>query len=234
MPSVFIPLPPFPNVPPLPGVPQLVRRSLTTAQEVLLPVQAVLDAGLLIRQLVLFASSQAPVWGVFDSNGNPVVIPDNIYAFSDRQEWRESDYKVENGGFESYNKVIVPPENTVRMTKGGTLPSRTSFLNSIDTIAPLTTVYQLRTPEKTYLSVNVIRTELLRRSSEGAYFLEVDITFRKINQINPQYSSTAANTVNAQDSAALPAVNRGNVQPSSTVPIQTAAQAAAALAQAPF
>jgi hypothetical protein len=226
MPSVFIPLPPFPNVPFLPGVPQLVRSALfQPANNVSLGTQA---------QNGLWVSSQvAPVWGIFDSNGNQVVTPENIYAFSDRQEWRESDYPVEGGGFESYNKVIVPPENTVRMTMGRTLSDRTAFLKQIDTIAPLTTVYQIRTPEKTYSSVNVLRVEMIRRSSEGAYFIEVDMTFRNVKVQNAQYSSTAANTANAQNSSAIPFVNKGNVQPT-TVPSQTAAQAAAALVQAPF
>jgi hypothetical protein len=233
MSSVFIPKPLYPNVPPLPGVPQLVRKALTTAEAVLLPIQAALDTGLLIRQLILFASTQAPVWGIFDSNGNRVISPDSIYAFNDRQEWRESDYPVEGGGFSTFNKVIVPFENGVRLTKGGSLADRTAFLKTVDMIAPLTTVYQIRTPEKTYLSVNVLRVELLRRSSEGAYFLEVDMTFRNVKVQNAQYSSTAANTANAQNPSAIPFVNKGNVQPSS-VSTQTAAQAAAALVQAPF
>ena len=234
MPSVFVPKPLYPNVPPLPGVPQLVRKTLITAEAALLPIQAVLDTGLLIRQLILFASSHAPVWGIFDSNGNQVVSPDNIYAFNYRAEWRESDYQVEEGGFGTYNKVIVPFENAIRMTKGGTLSDRTVFLKQIDAIAPLTTVYSIHTPEKTYLSVNVLRVEMTRRSSEGAYFIEVDMTFRNVNQLNPQYSTTAANTANAQNSSALPAINQGNVQLLSGVPDQTSAQAITALSDAPF
>ena len=227
MPSVFVPKAMFPNVPFLPGVPQLARSALfQPANHVTLGAQA---------QRGLWSSSQvAPVWGLFDSNGNRVVIPDNIYAFSDRQEWRESDYPVQRGAFASYNKVIVPPENMIRMTKGGSLSDRTAFLKQIDAIAPNTTLYQIRTPEKTYLNRNILRVELMRRSSEGAYFIEVDITLRDINEQNPQYSTTAANTSNAQNPPALPPTNQGNVQPLSLVAGQTAAQAAAALAQAPF
>lgn len=227
MPSVFIPKALFPNVPFLPGVPQLVRSALfQPANTVSLGSQA---------QRNLWSSSQvAPVWGIFDSNGNRVVVPDNIYAFSDRQEWRESDYTVQRGAFESYNKVIVPAENMIRMTKGGSLSDRTEFLSQIDAIAPNTTLYQIRTPEKTYLNRNVLRVELMRRSSEGAFFIEVDITLRNINEQNPQYSTAAANTANAQNPPALPATNRGNVQPLSAVASQAAAKATAALVQAPF
>ncbi len=229
MPSVFIPKPPFPNVPFLLGVPQLVRAMLfQPANTVTLGAQA---------QHNLWASSQvAPVWGIFDSNGNQVIVPDNIYAFSDRQEWRESDYPVQRGAYASYNKVIVPFEDTVRLTKGGSLSSRTAFLKSIDSIAPLTTLYQIRTPEKTYLNVNVLRVEVVRRSSEGAYFLEVDMTFRNVIEQTAQYSTEVADTADAQNPAALPSVNQGNVQavPLTSAQASTAAQAANAIALEPF
>ena len=225
MPSVFIPKPPFPNVPFLPGVPQLARALLfSPATTVTMGAQA---------QGALWAASQvAPNWGVFDANGNKVLNPDNVFAFSDRAEWRTSDYPVEQGAFDTYNKVVVPFENMVRMTKGGSLSDRTAFLASIDLIAGDTKLYSIRTPEKTYLSVNVLRRELLRRSSEGAFFLEVDLVFRNIQQQTPQYSTAAANTSSAANPAALPATNQGNVQTNATVPnsLQTTVQNAVASA----
>jgi hypothetical protein len=211
MPSIFIPKPPIPNVPFLLGVPQLVRALLfQPANTVTLGAQA---------QHGLWASSQvAPSWGVYDDNGNKVLNPDNIYAFSDRSEWRESDYPVQRGAFGSYNKVIVPPDQTLRMTKGGSLSQRTAFLKSIRNIEGDTKAYTILSPEETYFSVNVTRVELIRRSSEGAYFLEVDVYFKTIVEQNAQYSTTAANTANAANPPALPPVNQGNVQPLTTVP----------------
>lgn len=229
MPSIFVPKPPFPNVPFLLGVPQLVRSLLfQPATQVTLGAQA---------QHNLWASAQvAPSWGVFDSNGVKVINPDNIFAFSDRAEWRESDYPVQKGAFATFNKVVVPFEDTLRMTKGGSLSDRVAFLKSIDDIAGDTNQYSIRTPEKTYTGMNILRRELLRRSSEGAYFLEVDIFFRNVIEQNPQYSTAAANTANAQNPSALPAVNQGNVQlvPLTSAQSSTSAQAAAAIAQAPF
>lgn len=227
MPSVFIPKPPFPNVPFLLGVPQLARALLfSPATTVTIGAQA---------QGALWAASQvAPNWGVFDANGNKVLNPDNVFAFSDRAEWRTSDYPVEQGAFGTYNKVIVPFEDMVRMTKGGSLSARTAFLASIDLIAGDTKLYSIRTPEKTYLSVNILRRELLRRSSEGAFFLEVDLVFRNIQQQTPQYSTAAANTSSAANPAALPATNLGNVQTNATVPNSLQTTVKAAVASAPL
>lgn len=227
MPSVFVTKPPFPNVPFLTGVPQLVRSLLfQPANEVTLGAQA---------QHGLWASAQiAPSWGVFDQNGVKVINPDNVYAFSDRSEWRISDYPVQRGAFDTFNKVIVPPDQTLRMTKGGTLTQRTEFLKSIDRIVGDTNLYYILTPEKTYLNVNVSRAELIRRSSEGAYFLEVDIYFRTIVEQNAQYSTTAADTSNATNPPALPPVNQGNVQPQDIVPNSVQTTVTNAVSSAPL
>lgn len=227
MPSVFVPKPQFPNIPFLAGVPQIVRSLLfQPANQVTLGAQA---------QHGLWASSQvAPSWGVFNQNGVKVINPDNIYAFSDRNEWRVSDYPVQRGAFASFNKVIVPPDQTLRMTKGGSLTQRTAFLKSIDRIVGDTNIYYILTPEKTYASVNVTRSELIRRSSDGAYFIEVDIYFRTIVEQNAQYSTTAANTANATNPPALPTVNGGNVQLQDVVPNSVKTVAATAVADAPL
>jgi hypothetical protein len=227
MPSVFIPKPPFPNIPFLLGVPQIVRSLLfQPANQVTLGAQA---------QHGLWASAQvAPSWGIYDTNGNKVIDPDNVYAFDNRAEWRESDYPVQRGAFDTFNKVIVPPESSVRMTKGGSLSARTAFLKSIDQIAGDTLTYNILTPEKTYFSQNVIRVELLRRSAEGAYFVEIDVFFRSIIEQNAQYSTTAASTANAVNPPALPAVNQGNVQPNSVVPNSVKTVATKAIASAPL
>lgn len=227
MPSILIPKPPFPNVPFLLGVPQIIRSLLfKPATNVTLGAQA---------QHGLWASAQvAPTWGIFTPAGVKVVNPDNVYAFDNRAEWRESDYTVQRGAFAAYNKVIVPEEVSVRMTKGGTLAQRTAFLKSIDQIKGDTNLYNILSPEKTYVGYNIIRVELMRRSSEGAYFLEVDVFLRQVNQQDPQYSTTAANTANAKNPAALPAVNQGNVQPNSAILNSVKAVVKVAISRAPL
>lgn len=229
MPSVFIPMPPFPNVPQLPGVPQLVRSAVIQAQ-------AVLDTGLLVNEIVAFVTAQKPVWGIFDQNNNKVITPDNIFSVNYRAEWRKSNYTQQRGAFVSYNKVVVPFDTAVRMTKGGSVSDRKAFLDQIKAIAGDTNLYNIATPEASFLNVNVTKFEYVRRSSEGAYFLEVDLIFDAINEQDAQYSTTAANTANAVNPAAIPTVNGGNVQavPLTSAQSSTAAQAASAIAQAPF
>lgn len=219
MPSVIIVVPPFPNVPQMPGVPQLVRSFSAPAS---LPPSLGTQA-----QSSLWAATKASTWGVFDSSGNKVLDPDSVLDFDDRNEWRMSDYTVQANanntgtGFGTFNKVTLPPENSLRFSKGGSLSDRTDFLNQIEAIAGDTNFYTIITPERSYVNRNITRYEVTRRGASGAYFLcEVDVFFRKIPVAQAVYSSTGANTANAQNAAALPPTNQGNVQATPATPLQ--------------
>lgn len=228
MPLPNIPVPQFPLVPALSGVPQLVRSALNFP-----PNTVSLGTGALQNQLAAAQQNVFP-WGVFDSSGNQTLKPDSILNLDNRNEWKLSDYPVQVGSFASYNKVIVPYEVSLRFSKGGDLGQRAAFLKSIDDIAGDTNLYSIVTPERTYLDVNITRYEVTRRGAEGAYFLcEIDVYFRQILQVTPQYSSTAANTSNAQNPAAVPPVNQGNLQPSDFVPTSAQQTAASAISQTP-
>ncbi len=200
----------FPVVPKLPGVPQLARAA--TFVDLILPALGKsAPAGVLWK-----ASQSQPTWGILDINGVPVLVPDSFLAFDNRNEWKVSDFPVQQGSFASYNKVQIPFEITLRMTKGGSLSDREQFLNVLDDIAGDTNLYNILTPERTYLNVNITRTEVTRRGPQGAYFLaEVDIYFRQIRQVSAQYSAGSVPTANAQNPPAVPAVNQGLVQSTS-------------------
>jgi hypothetical protein len=208
MPLIPIVVSPFPNVPNLPGVPQLARSSLA-------PPSASPTLGTPATNNTLWQAAQtAPKWGVFDSSGTQVIVPDSHIDFDNRNEWRVSTYPIQSGGFASYNKVIVPAEYTLRMTKGGTLASRTAFLAQVAAVASSLNLYTILTPEQSYLNCNVTRYEVTRKGVEGAYFLaEVDIFFTTINAITAQYSTANAQTANASVPTAIPQVNQGLVQP---------------------
>lgn len=227
MPLPNIPVALFPDVPQLPGVPQLVR-------SLLFPPTPLPDIGTQAASGLWASSGQLPTWGVFDQAGVQVLTPDNVLSLNNRNEWRIPDFPVQDGSFASYNKIIIPFETSLRFTKGGSQSDRTEFLDQIKAIAGDTNLYTILTPEVSYLDCNIIRYEVTRRGAEGAFFLtEVDVFFRQILQVAAQYSTSAANTSNAQNPAAVPPVNAGNVQEQDAPPVAvTAAQNA--LTQAPM
>lgn len=233
----IIPKPRFPNVPALPGVPQLARSPLFPASPG--PVIAIAAAVGKLWQSI-FAQ---PLWGIYKTSPpvqtdpdtglqtvtvqakrQPVVVPDSFGEFNYRNEWAVSDYPVQEGAFASYDKVAQPFEIMVRMYKGGTKEARQKFLESIEAIAGDLNEYDIFTPEKTYVGVNVLRFELARRGPRGAFFLsEVDLYFREIRTSTATYSTTAVVTQNARNPSAQPPVNAGAVQAQPTT-VNTAVQ----------
>lgn len=222
-----IPKPPFPNVPNVAGVPQL-SRSLNFPPAPLPVLGLALALGKLWQSI--FAQ---PQWGIYKSNPGgtqdavgddiptvrvvatrvPVVVPDSFGEFSYRNKFNMSDYPVQDGGFASYNKVNNPFEITLRLYKGGTKEERKKFLDSLDAIAGTLTLYDIITPEKTYLNVNVMEIEIARRGPRGAFFLsEVDVIFREIRQVTASYTTTSTLTLQAQNVDALPPINTGSIQ----------------------
>lgn len=199
---------PWPNVPQLPGVPQLARSAQFPADDT-----PSLGDEAPASQLYT-ATAAGPTWGIFDMSGNLVVAADSVLAFSNKSEWTKSTYPVEGGKLSSYNKVVRPFSNYVRLSKGGSLTDRSDFLNQIEAIAGDLNNYMITSPERNYSPVNLSHHEETRRGAEGAYFLaEVDLYFEEVLDVEAQFSSTTANTANAINPAAIPSTAEGNVQP---------------------
>jgi hypothetical protein len=211
----IIPKLPFPNVPNLPGVPLLARASLTAIvdETSIINIASVFETQAPVN-ILFHATKAAPVWGVFDANGNLAIAADNVMAFDYRADFALSTYPVQEGQFASYNKVVRPFDTSVVLTKGGTVNDRTNFLNACETVAASLNLYNILTPEKNYMGVNVTRMEMSRKETKGAFFVSVELFFQQIQEVNAQYNATGAqgtNMVNASNAPAVPTVNQGNV-----------------------
>lgn len=227
MPNPIIPLPTFPNVPQLPGVPQVARAS-SFFNDVTLGIGAV--------QSLLWASSQVkPTWGLFNAAGKIVITPDNYLQFENSNDWKVSDFPLQDGEFSAYNKVIIPFTLSVKITKGGTLQTRKALIQQVKAIAGDTNLYRLLTPEASYTAINITGYKILRRGQEGAYyFADFEIFFRNIQYSASQYSTTTANTTNAVNPNATPPQNLGTQSPIAVVPGSVAAAATNAIINTPF
>jgi hypothetical protein len=155
-------------------------------------------------------------WGIF-KDGQAVVIADNVVSVDFKQDWNICDYPIQQGGFESYNKVYVPFDVRVRFSTGGSVARRGQFLDSIDAIAPTLDLYDVVTPEKTFTSCNVTHQGYGRTAREGAGLIMADIWLVQVNQ---EGSATFSNTASP---ASQDAVNGGTVQPAAPTPTQAAA-----------
>src|SRR5689334_14305778 len=85
-------------------------------------------------------------WGVF-KNGQPVVSFDSFIGIDYRQGWTIADFPLEQGAFESYDKVALPFDVRVKFAAGGTLQNREQCLQSVQAIAKTLELYDVVTPE---------------------------------------------------------------------------------------
>jgi hypothetical protein len=171
----------MPNVPFLPGVPILSSFSAPPTPALLLA-----DAVSVVLSIL------GPQWGIFDATGLPVVIADNVVAVDFRQEWIIAEYPLEQGAFESYDKVLRPFEVRVRFSTGGSVLDRQEFLNSIAAIAGTTDLFTVVTPEVTLPSVNITRYAYHRAADEGVGLVKVDVFCQQVNiSTSSLFASTA-------------------------------------------
>lgn len=198
----------FPNVPNVPGVPAVPRNPLAVASTV--------DAVVLLAQDIigLITGLTTQPWGIY-RNGLPVILADNVVSLDYKQEWTVSDFPLERGAFESYDKVELPFEARIRFTTGGSRADREAFLQSIEVIAGDLNLYDVVTPERIYQSVNINHYDYARKARNGLGLLIVDIHLVQVRV------GTASSFSSTQSPGAADPINGGTVQPSDVTPQRT-------------
>jgi len=202
MPMPDLPVPQFPNVPALPGVPALARLVGT-------PVLTEVNSFLINAGLGQFALGFAkPVWGVFDSSNQPVAIADSVRAVQYRADSNVPDYPMEQGAFQSYNKVQRPYASVVSLVCGGDEQRRANFISAIDIAKRSTNLYSIVMPEVVYNNANIVAYDYRREQRDGATLMKVDLHIEEI-----RVNATAAFD-NVQNPASADTVSQGQVQAS--------------------
>jgi hypothetical protein len=211
--SGFIPTPSFPNVPDLPGVPALLRAGTGLVGSV--PLLEVADATGILGQ---FASTN---WGLFNSSGQQVVPAKSIISVDFRADYDIVDYPIEQGAFQSFNKVIVPFDIHLVMTCDGNTATRAAFMQALLTARKSLDIYSVTTPEAVFLSVNIIHVDLQRSAQKNANMIQVEVVVRQVNVTSTATLSSSANSSGAD------AQNGGTVQPTTPSDSQQSSATAA-------
>jgi len=154
----------------------------------------------------IFSSNQ---WGIFQDR-EMVINPDNLISVASTQDWTMADFNIEEGGFDTYDKVDTPFTNRVRMSSGGSQANRQALLDEIDAIAGNLELYDVVTPERVWSNVNFQGYELVRTSSNGAGMIIIDIV---LNEIREDAGTTFTNT---KSPTATSPKDNGTVQSSSS------------------
>lgn len=186
------------NVPRAPGVPNVLFASTSTFLT------------FLTRDAVnLFLGAPASPWGIY-SGGAPVVTAESVLAFDYRKQFSLSDYPVERGGFEDFDKVELPYDVIFRFVKGGGPGSHQTMLKSIDAAVRSLDLYTVVTPDATYQNVNLTHVDYSRNGQQGLGLLAVDVWGMEVRQV----VSTGAAT-NTKDPSSAAQQKNGPTQPRS-------------------
>lgn len=195
------------TVPAVPGVPAVIGAAVEQALTLLQ-----------FDTFEYFRVSTATAWGIY-LNGAPVITADTITDFAWRKDWVISDYQVERGAFESYDKVERPHETHLRFAAGGSDANRAQLLAALATIAPNLALYDIVTPEITYTSCNIQNLSYQRQPRRGLGLLQVDVSFIEIRQTVSEAGGGLAASSTASPASAS-AINGGTVQPKEPTPAE--------------
>jgi hypothetical protein len=162
-----------------------------------------------------------PQWGIFLDGvqvvGQGLNSPLNIVTgigtsnFLDldyRAQFAISNYPVEQGAFQSYNKVQTPYNVGVTITAGGSVANRLALLNQVQAIIGTVDEYTVMMPEGSLVGLNPISYGYSRRHDSGVGLLVVHIMFEQVRPAgDPVFSTTgtASNTGAAAPNTGGPA-----------------------------
>lgn len=216
----------MPNVPQLPGVPSL--SSYGSLPSPILAVDTLTTLGGGLQQLQ---------WGIYTQDGTPIIASSlaslfslgslasalnsvgtlltgqpildlfSIVDFEFKQDWSISTYPVENGGFQSYDKVQLPFDVRMRVAAGFAESNRTALINAVESIANTLDLFNVVTPEETYVNCNVTHYDYKRVSNNGVGIIVIDIWLTEV-----RVTSTVAFS-NTQQPGSAGITGTGSVQP---------------------
>lgn len=191
--------PVFPDVPKSDGVPAVNRDASNPGTD---------TQGQLTSDAITVTSSAKDQWGLYRAEGNAKALaPDSVSSVGYGAEYRIADYPLQDGKFETYDKVQLPFEANLVVTKGGSVADRREFLRALDDLRSDTELYNVVTPEWTYLNVNIARVTIDRSREQGANLITAEILLREI-----RVNATATFSSSKSPSAATPTSN-GTTQP---------------------
>jgi hypothetical protein len=211
---------PYPNVPNYPGVPSIPR---TAPGSPAISVSLASPTNQAV-QTVPYAEE----WGIYDSSSGAALYTPvdggtlSFFSLYYVRQMQVSDFPIEanksgeGAAFASFNKVWQPANPIVTFALSGSETERYAFLSALDAATISTNLYDVVTPDASYLSHSIESYSYQRTAWRGATMLLVEISLKQILQVSPSYGQiSAASPIDSpQSPSAAPPVNSGLTQPS--------------------
>lgn len=207
------------------GIPALLNPALDMANVVsLVTSDAQIFTRMLIGQKPLDKAADVAtvtnrVWGIVDG-ADLAIAPDSIVAVEVKKEYNLPNYPMEDGAFQSYNKVKEPYDIKVKMSIGGNAAKLDAFLKTLDVLVASLKLYDVVTPDAMYVNANIHHYDFQRTATNGVGLLTVTVWAKEIrtdiivafanvkvpDAVKPQKTTTAPNTSRVLTAAEFAAV----------------------------
>lgn len=172
----------FPNVPIAEGVPNLARSAYSLAQRTGATGRVMgLTGGLAGTFLGQYLNAMlSPSYALLDRKGDKLIQPDGPGEFEMKGDANVSTYPIEDGAFQSYNKVLNPENLAITLLCNGHGPmSRKQFIERCRELKNGTEIVTVVTPDQVYQSVVCTGMSYKQTSRNGATLLTVHMTFNE-------------------------------------------------------
>lgn len=123
-------------------------------------------------------------------NGTYALEPDSFVKFDYKVDHKIPNYPIEKGSFQSYNKVTLPYEIKLTVTKSGIF-AITPFLAQIEILLNSTRLISVVTPDHVYTTTSLISFTYRKEATNGAVLLIAELTFQEV-RVLPTPSAPAA------------------------------------------
>ena len=159
-----------------------------------------------------------PQWGIFKAGTFVLAIrADSVDSLEMRKEFRIADYPLEDGAFETYNKVEMPFETRVQLTRSGNIKARQEFIDDLDTASKTLMLVDVITPDKKYYNACITHYDYRRTATNGAGLVIAEVGIQEVRiAVAPAFS-------NVKQQGSADTVSAGSVQAAPATPAQTSA-----------
>ena len=145
---------------------------------------------------------------------SPVVEIDSMISLENRKMAQVSDFRIEDGGFNSYNKVQTPDMVAVQIARGGDINKRKTFLEWLRENVGSTAVYDVVTPDHIYKNVTLEVYDISRTAEQGGASLVIaNCVFRTIRSSATVVSASTTSAAQSANDAPISPTQRVSVTP---------------------
>jgi hypothetical protein len=189
------------------------------------PLRTTIKRGLISNGVAilndLLSGAEEKNWGVFSEDGKKKILdPDNFMGIEFTNNSRISDYPIEGGSFQSYNKIATPYDAVITMSKGGTGDDRKAFTAVLENVLNTLDVYTIITPDEIFKSACVEHYTYRRTQQSGANIIIAEIYFREVKKTaQARFNQTRSG---AQVESSVPEKEKTNPTTSTGLPSLTA------------